>query len=122
MKFIGNLIWVVFGGIFIALEYLIASLLMMITIVGIPFGVQTLKFAALALWPFGTEVKDKSSASSLLNIIMNIVWILLGGFWISITHLVFAFIFAITIIGIPFAQQHIKLAGLSLFPFGKTLV
>ncbi len=122
MKILGNIIWFVFGGVFVAIEYFISSILMMITIIGIPFGIQTMKLGILALWPFGSEVKDTPQTNSFLNLLMNIIWILIGGFWISITHLVFALIFAITIIGIPFAQQHIKLAILALVPFGKTIV
>ncbi|MBV6645954.1 MAG: YccF domain-containing protein [Cyclobacteriaceae bacterium] len=122
MKTLGNIVWLVFGGILVAIEYLVASLLLFISIIGIPFGIQTLKMAGLALWPFGKEVKAGERASGCLWIIMNIVWILIGGFWISITHLVFAILLAITIIGIPFAQQHVKLAALALTPFGRDII
>lgn len=120
MKTIGNIIWVLFGGIFIALEYLISSILLMVTIVGIPFGLQTLKLAGLALWPFDKEIVDKPNANGCLNVFMNIIWILIGGIWISLSHLVLGLIFVVTIIGIPWGMQHFKLAGLALFPFGKT--
>jgi uncharacterized membrane protein YccF (DUF307 family) len=93
----------------------------MLTIVGIPFGMQTLKLAGLALWPFGKHVDTTASASGCLSILMNIIWILIGGIWISLTHLLFGFILAITIIGIPFARQHFKLALLALTPFGRTV-
>jgi len=122
MRFIGNLIWLVFGGILIALEYLVASLLLMVTIVGIPFGLQTLKFGILALWPFGKKVVTHERSNGCLYILFNIVWILVGGFWIALSHLVFGLIFFITIIGIPFARQHFKLAALALTPFGKDVV
>jgi uncharacterized membrane protein YccF (DUF307 family) len=122
MKTIGNIIWVLFGGIFIALEYLISSVLLIITVAGIPFAIQTLKLAGLALWPFGKKTVQTEEASGCLYILMNIIWLLLGGIWISLTHLVFGVIFAITIIGIPFAKQHFKLAGLALTPFGKEVV
>jgi len=122
MSLIGNLIWLVFGGIIIAIEYLISSVLMMVTIIGIPFGIQTLKLAMLALWPFGSEIRVKENNSGCLSTIMNIVWFLIGGIWIALTHLVFGVLFAITIVGLPFALQHFKLAGLALTPFGREIV
>jgi uncharacterized membrane protein YccF (DUF307 family) len=118
MGTIGNIIWVIFGGIIIALEYLVSSFLLIITIVGIPFGIQTLKLAGLALWPFGKEVYQKETASGCLSLGMNVIWILIGGIWISLTHVLFGVLFAITIIGLPFAKQHFKLASLALTPFG----
>lgn len=88
-----NLIWLLCGGIFTAIEYLIASLLMMVTIIGIPFGFQTLKLAGLALWPFGKEVRSTPDSGGCLSIIMNIVWLFLGGIWISLSHLGWGFCF-----------------------------
>lgn len=119
MKFLGNLIWFVFGGVLIALEYVVFSLLLMLTIVGIPFGLQTLKLALVALWPFGVEIKEGESAGGCLSTFMNVIWILMGGIWIALTHLIFGVLFCITIVGIPFGLQHFKLAGLALTPFGK---
>ncbi len=122
MKLLGNLIWLLFGGIIIAIEYLVSSLLLMVTIVGIPFGIQTLKLAILALWPFGAEIRLKPGNSGCLSTIMNLIWIFIGGFWICLTHVFFGVLFAVTIIGIPFALQHFKLAGLALTPFGKEII
>lgn len=122
MKFLGNIIWLIFGGLVTAIEYLISSLLLMITIVGIPFGIQTMKLAGLALWPFGKEVKVKETSSGCLSTIMNIIWILIGGIWICLSHIAWGIILAITIIGIPFAKQHFKLAALALTPFGREIV
>jgi uncharacterized membrane protein YccF (DUF307 family) len=122
MKIIGNIIWLIFGGLITALEYLISSVLMMITIVGIPFGIQTLKLAGLALWPFGKKVVTHERSNGCLYIIFNVIWILVGGIWISLTHVLFGVLLFITIIGIPFAKQHFKLASLALTPFGKDLV
>jgi len=122
MKFFGNIIWLVFGGIIISLEYLISSILLIITIVGIPFGIQTLKLAVLALWPFGNEIRETKSSSGCLSVIMNIIWILIGGIWISLTHIVFGILFVITIVGIPFGMQHFKMAALALTPFGKEII
>ena len=117
-----NLLWLLLGGIFTAAEYVLASLLMMITIVGIPFGMQTLKLAGLALWPFGKEVRSGERSSGCLYVLMNVLWILLGGIWISLSHLVFGALLCITVIGIPFGLQHFKLAALALTPFGKDIV
>jgi len=79
MKLLGNLIWLLFGGIFIALEYLVSSILLMITIIGIPFGFQTLKLAGLALWPFGKDIRSTEITSGCLTIVLNVIWILIGG-------------------------------------------
>ena len=104
MSFLMNILWLLLGGIFTAVEYVVASLGMMITIIGIPFGIQTLKMSLLALWPFGKEVQTTPQAGGCLSIVMNIIWILIGGIWISLSHLVFGILLCITIIGIPFAQ------------------
>jgi uncharacterized membrane protein YccF (DUF307 family) len=122
MRFLGNLIWLIFGGLIIAIEYLVGSLLLMITIVGIPFGIQTLKMASLAIWPFGRDTRVQSRASGCLYIIMNILWLLTGGLCIAITHVLFGAILCITIIGIPFGLQHFKLAAVALNPFGRDIV
>lgn len=121
MTLIGNLIWLVFGGIFIALEYLISSILLMVTIIGIPFGLQTLKLASLALWPFGRSTVYMDKAGGTLATIMNILWLFLGGIWISLSHALIGFVFFITIIGIPFGKQHFKLASVALTPFGRSI-
>ena len=122
MKFLGNIIWLLFGGFITAMEYFVASLLLMVTIIGIPFGIQTMKLGILALWPFGSEIRETDAAGGCLYTAMNILWILTGGIWIALTHLLFGFLFAITIIGIPFARQHFKLAGLAITPFGKQII
>ena len=116
-----NVLWLVLGGIFTAVEYVVASLLLMVTIVGIPFGMQTLKLAGLALWPFGKEVRTGVRSGGCLYVLMNVLWILLGGIWIALSHLVFGAILCITVIGIPFGLQHFKLAALALTPFGKDI-
>lgn len=122
MNVLLNIVWLIFGGIVTAVEYFISSILMMITIVGIPFGLQTLKMATMALWPFGKKVVTTDSAGGCLSVLMNIIWILVGGIWICLSHLAFGLLLCITIIGIPFGVQHFKLAGLALTPFGKTIV
>ena len=95
---------------------------MMITIIGIPFGMQTLKMASLALWPFGKTVRSGERSGGCLYILMNVLWIFLGGIWICLSHLAFGVVLCITIIGIPFGLQHFKLAGLALTPFGKDII
>lgn len=122
MRILGNIIWLLFGGIITAIEYLISSILLMITIIGIPFGIQTLKLASLALWPFGRTTVVNEQNSGCLSVFMNILWILLGGIWISLSHVIFGVILYITIIGIPFGNQHFKLAAVALVPFGRTII
>jgi len=121
MKILGNILWLILGGFITCIEYIIASVLLMITIVGIPFGLQTLKMASLALFPFGKTVTSKESSNGCLALVMNIIWILVGGIWISLSHLFFGALLCITIIGIPFGLQHFKLAVLALTPFGKEI-
>ncbi|MCM1071122.1 MAG: YccF domain-containing protein [[Clostridium] fimetarium] len=121
MKFILNIIWVVFGGLMIAVEYAISSLLMIITIIGIPFGLQTMKLAVVALWPFGTDIRSDGWPSGCLAGIMNVIWWFVGGIPIALTHLLWGILFCLTIVGIPFGLQHFKLTRLALLPFGKTL-
>jgi uncharacterized membrane protein YccF (DUF307 family) len=122
MSLLGNLLWILLGGgLFLFLEYLIGGALLCVTIVGIPFGVQCIKLALLALLPFGKEVVAERSHEGCLSVVMNVLWILLGGIWIALTHLLFGLLCAVTIIGIPFARQHVKLAALSLAPFGKAV-
>jgi uncharacterized membrane protein YccF (DUF307 family) len=120
MSTVGNILWIIFGGgIILFLEYFIGGLLLCLTIIGIPFGVQCIKLSFLALFPFGKEVHPIEQAGGCVSLIMNIIWILVGGIWVAATHLVFALVYAITIIGIPFAIQHVKLVSLSFAPFGK---
>jgi uncharacterized membrane protein YccF (DUF307 family) len=122
MKILGNIVWLVFGGIIIAIEYFIGSIALMITIIGIPFGIQTLKMGALAIWPFGRDTRVHSRASGCLYIIMNVIWLLCGGICIALTHALFGLLLCITIIGIPFGMQHFKLTAIALNPFGRDIV
>lgn len=122
MKLIGNIIWVVFGGLIVAIEYVMASIPFFVSIIGIPFGIQSLKMASVALWPFGKKVSNADNNFGCLSTIMNIIWFFIGGIWICLTHFGFGLLFYITIIGIPFGNQHMKLAGLALTPFGRTIV
>lgn len=122
MKFLGNLVWWIFGGLLTAIEYFIASVVLMVTIVGIPFGIQTMKIGMMTLLPFNMTIKEKPDKSQFLYLIMNILWFFIGGVWIFLTHMVFGLLLAITVVGIPFAKQHFKLATISLSPFGKEVV
>ena len=122
MNFIGNLIWVVFGGLLLSLVYLIGGLLLCLTIIGIPFGVQIMRLGLFALWPFGGKVVEKDNAGGCLTILMNVLWIVFGGIEVALTHLTLGVIFCITIIGIPFGLQHFKLMMYALVPFGREVV
>jgi len=122
MSIVGNIIWLLFGGIIIAIEYVIGSIVLMVTIVGIPFGIQTLKLAGLTLWPFGRDTRVHSRASGCLYILMNVLWLICGGICIAITHVILGLLLCITIIGIPFGLQHFKLTALALTPFGRDIV
>jgi uncharacterized membrane protein YccF (DUF307 family) len=122
MNFFGNLIWIIFGGLFAALGYFLGGLVLCITVVGIPFGLQCFKIAGMVLAPFGKKVVTTNSASGCLSLFANIIWLLFGGLWTALNHLIWGIILAITIIGLPFAKQHFKLIELSLIPFGKKIV
>ena len=122
MKVLGNIIWFIFGGIEIAIEYFLAGTVLLITIIGIPFGLQCFKLGVLALWPFGSEVKKQSGKTGCLSTGMNILWFFLGGILICLTHVAFGVLFYLTIIGIPFGNQHFKLAHIALTPFGREIV
>ncbi len=117
-----NIVWLLFGGAMIAVEYLMSSVAMMVTIIGIPFGLQTIKLAQVALWPFGTDTSSSGWPSGCLAAVMNVVWWFVGGIPIALSHLAWGALLCVTVVGIPFGLQHFKLMRLALFPFGKTVV
>jgi uncharacterized membrane protein YccF (DUF307 family) len=121
MRFVLNVLWVVFGGGFVIwLEYVLGGLLLCLTVVGIPFGVQCFKVAGLGLWPFGrTAVREEGSAA--IGCLLNALWLLFAGVWIFLSHVSLAIGLGLTLIGIPFAIQHLKLALLGLAPFGVSV-
>lgn len=121
MSLLGNILWLVFGGLIAGVGYIIGGLLICVTIVGIPFGIQTMKIGVATLAPFGKEIVELPDANSTLRIIFNIIWMLLFGWEIAVAHAASALVLAITIIGIPFAVQHLKLIPLALLPFGRDL-
>ncbi len=119
MSLIGNLVWLLLGGIVLAVLWAVAGLLLCITIVGIPFGLQCFKFAGFVLWPFGRTVEvGNFGVGGLLG---NIIWILLLGWELCIAHLFVGAVLCLTIIGIPFGLQHMKLAMLAILPFGARI-
>ena len=118
MNLILNIIWLILGGFIIAVGYVLGAALLCLTIIGIPFGIQCFKLAGLALAPFGREVREKEPPSGALAVIMNVIWIILPGLELAVLHLFLALFFAITIIGLPIAAQHLKMTRLALLPFG----
>lgn len=121
MKFLGNILWFVLGGFLVSLYYFVVGLLFCITIIGIPFGLQLIKMAGFALWPFGRNVSSGPNDGGCLSILMNVIWILCGGIEIAMLHLTFGVVLCMTIVGIPFGLQHFKMSLLALTPFGKTI-
>ena len=119
MSLLGNLVFFIFGGFVIFFGYLLGGIVLCLTIIGIPFGIQCFKLAGGVLAPFGREVREKEPPSGALALILNIIWIILPGLELAIMHLCLAAFFALTIVGIPLASQHIKLLPLALLPFGR---
>ena len=121
MRLILNVIWLLFGGLWLALGYLVAALVCFLLIITIPFGFASLRIASYALWPFGRTIVEKPGART-GALIGNVIWVLLFGLWLAIGHLVSAAAMAITIIGIPLALANLKLIPVSLVPLGKEIV
>lgn len=119
MSILGNILWLFFGGFIVAFLYFAAGLLMCVTIIGIPFGLQLMKIGILALAPFGKDVTTKENAGC-LSIGFSVLWIIFGWWEIALVHLVLSVICAITIVGIPFAKAHWRLMKMSFLPFGLT--
>lgn len=122
MNFIGNIIWLIFGGLAAALGYLFGGIVLCITVIGIPWGLQCFKIAGLVLWPFGRQVVSNTANAGCLSLGCNLIWLISGGLYTALVHIVFGCLFFITIIGIPFARQHFKLVEISLMPFGRRIV
>ena len=118
MNLLLNIIWLVFGGFLVVIGYTLGAILLCITIIGIPFGVQCFKLAGLALAPFGREVREKEPPGGALAVILNVLWILMPGLELAVLHFCLALAFGITIIGLPIALQHLKMTRLALIPFG----
>ena len=121
MSLLGNIVWLIFGGLIAGLGYIIGGLALCLTIVGIPFGIQSMRLGVATFAPFGKELRTRADADSPLRLILNVVWLLLFGWEIALAHLFHAAILAITVIGIPFAMQHVKLVPMALLPLGREL-
>lgn len=119
MSCLGNLIWFIFGGLIGGLTWCLAGILWCITIIGIPIGLQCFKFASLSFAPFGKDVVYQANG---VNLIVNIIWLIVSGIPLALGHLVSAALLTLTIVGIPFAMQSLKLARLALMPFGAQIV
>ncbi len=122
MKLLGNIIWLIFGGFFTALQYFAAGIALAITIIGLPFAFQSFKLGLMMLAPFSQEAVKREDGHGFLWTLMNIIWFFVGGFWISLAHLLIGILCYITIIGIPFGTQHFKLMKVSWSPFGRDIV
>lgn len=121
MSLLGNLIWLIFGGFIAGMGYILGGLLVCLTIIGIPFGMQAVKLGIATMAPFGKEITATDKASSFGRILMNIIWAVVFGWEIAVAHLVHGLILAITIVGLPFARQHFKLIPIALAPFGRVI-
>ncbi len=121
MKILGNIIWLIFGGLEAAIGYFTGSLALAITIIGIPWALQTFKIGLLCLWPFGASITKGDVPPGCLRIPLNILWFIFGG-WLSwLCHIFFGLLLCLTIVGIPWGKQHFKMGGLSLAPFGRNV-
>jgi len=122
MRLLANLLWFLFAGFWLFLGYLGAGLVQCLTIIGIPFGLQSLKLAFFAAWPFGRAVITLPGEGGGLSCLGNLVWLLLGGVWLALGHLLAGLLLCLTIVGIPFGVACMRMAALALSPFGKSIV
>ena len=121
MSLLGNIVWLIFGGLIAGLGYIFGGLLTCITIIGIPFGIQAMKIGVATFAPFGKQIVELPEANRPLRLIGNVIWMIVVGWEIALAHAASALVLAVTIIGIPFALQHLKLIPLALLPFGRAL-
>jgi uncharacterized membrane protein YccF (DUF307 family) len=124
-----NLLWIVFGGLWMALGWIVAAVIMAITVIGLPWAWAAVNIASYTLLPFGRKAVSRAEhlgthdiGTGPFGLLGNIVWLVLAGWWLALGHLLTAILWAVTIIGIPFAWAHFKLAGIALWPIGKTIV
>lgn len=118
MRILGNIIWIILGGLLSALGWIVVGLLWCITVIGLPVGLQCFKMASISLNPFGKEIRYEGGAVSLL---LNIIWLFAGGLELAFANAVFGLLLCITVVGIPFGMQFFKIAKLALFPFGAVV-
>jgi uncharacterized membrane protein YccF (DUF307 family) len=129
LTFLLNLLWIIFGGLWMAVGWIVAAVIMAITIIGLPWARAAFNIASYALLPFGRKAVSRAEhlgshdiGTGPLGLIGNIVWLVLAGWWLALGHLIIAVLLAVTVIGIPFAWAHLKLAGIALWPIGKMIV
>ena len=129
LSFFLNVLWIVFGGFWMAIGWVVAAVLMAITIIGLPWARAAINIAWYTLLPFGQKAVSRAAYSGRddigtgpLGVLGNVVWLVLAGWWLALGHLITAVMLAVTIIGLPFAWAHLKLAALALWPVGKTIV
>lgn len=121
MNILGNIIWLLLGGFVAAIGYIWGGLVMMLTIIGIPFGFQLIKIGILCLWPFGSTFEINNELPGCLSLLLNIIWLIVAGFWLALIHFIFGVLLSVTIIGLPWGAQHFKLAGFAISPFGRSV-
>jgi uncharacterized membrane protein YccF (DUF307 family) len=121
MSLLGNLIWLIFGGFLAGMGYILGGLLVCLTIIGIPIGMQAVKLGVATMAPFGKDIVATDKAANFGNIVLNILWAVVFGWEIAVAHFVHGLILAITIVGLPFAKQHFKLIPIALAPFGREI-
>lgn len=121
MSLLGNILWLIFGGLIAGAGHILGGLVICLTVIGIPFGYQEIKIGIATLAPFGMERVKLENADDPLMVILNVAWFLIVGWALALNHLFWGVLLAITIIGIPFAKQHFKLMSLSAWPFGRDL-
>jgi uncharacterized membrane protein YccF (DUF307 family) len=117
-----NILWLILAGVWLAISYVIAAVLLAITIIGIPFAKQAIKLAGYALWPFGRTLVQSSTRHKGLSVVGNILWFVLAGWWLALAHLITGCLLCLTIIGIPLGVADFKMAGAALVPFGRKVV
>ena len=124
-----NILWLLLGGLWMAFAWVVAAVIMAITIIGIPWARAAFNIAVYTLLPFGSKAvrRDEISGQSdigtgPLGVIGNLIWLVLAGWWLALGHVITAILLAVTIIGIPFAWAHLKLAGIALWPIGRVIV
>jgi uncharacterized membrane protein YccF (DUF307 family) len=122
MKTLLNILWLVLSGIWMAIGYAIAGALMFVTVIGIPFGLQSFKLAGYALWPFGRQLVKRSDRNPPISVVGNLIWFVMGGWYLALGHLVTGLLLCITIIGIPLGLGSFKMAGAAVRPFGREVV
>jgi len=122
MRTLGNVLWLLFSGLWLALGYGLSGVALCLTIVGIPFGIQAFKLAGFTLWPFGRKVIEARGGGGVLSVVFNILWLLLFGWELFLGHLATGVLLCLTIVGIPFGIQAFKLSVLALWPFGRVVV